>query len=146
MRYRSTHSLSHFSLKALDSRNLETHYSYWEKKPNKQTNKPKKRKKTQPTKPSTNIKFIDLLECMVWSAVEISYVLAAWRAALLIKERNGTQLKRKQQGSLSKAFDIVFQEEKHVLKCAKYHKPWRSFVALDHNCMSKSQVAMVIIM
>ena len=54
---------------------------------------------------------MDLLECMVCTAVENSYIFAAWRAVLLIKDRNGLQLKRKQQGPLNKAFDTVLQEK-----------------------------------
>lgn len=63
------------------------------------------------------IKLIDSLECMVCTAVENSYVFAAWRAVLLIKERNGIQLKRKQQGPLNKAFDTVLQEKACAVMC-----------------------------
>lgn len=54
---------------------------------------------------------------MVCTAVENSYVFAVRRAVLLIKERNGIQLKRKQQGPLNKAFDAVLQGKACAVMC-----------------------------
>lgn len=53
---------------------------------------------------------MDLLECMVCTAVENSYIFAAWRA-VLTKERNDINLERKKQGPLNKAFDTALQEK-----------------------------------
>lgn len=61
-------------------------------------------------KKNLKIKFMDLLECMVCTAVENSYIFAAWRA-VLTKERNDINLERKQQGPLNKAFDTALQDK-----------------------------------
>lgn len=53
---------------------------------------------------------MDLLECKACTAVENSYISAAWRA-VLTKERSYINLERKQQGPLNKASDTALQEK-----------------------------------
>lgn len=57
---------------------------------------------------------------MLFTAVENSYIFTARRVVLLIKERNGIQLERKQQGPLNKAFDTILQEKRAVMCLCKF--------------------------